>query len=192
MRKEALVPILRANPQEERLALQEEGMSLIEAFYEGELAKLKQEGFYLIYLCAPLRETEQRSFQWYRMEAFRAASQIVGARRQGRDVSLWIPHLHVYTVFNEMMFPEARRAAIAFNNRLLNDRLFDALLIAGAQISEGMRGEIRTARGMGIEVIGYENFMKNAEGLPSHEESIDYLDKLVTLFESNLNRSFTP
>lgn len=190
--KEALVPVITVGRHEEQPVVQCEGMSFIEVLYEGELARLKQKGLFLVYLCAPLRATQEKSAQQHILEAFRAASQIMGARWKGQDVTIWIPHLHGLTVFNELNFPHARGWAVAYNCRLMRQRLFDALLVVGTEITEGTKSEIRHAGNFGLEVINYDKFKAQAERLPSFNKSLDYLDGLVNLYRNNLHRFFIP
>ena len=193
MRKEALPPVFSANPLEERDSLRTDYMSPVEIFYEGALEKIKREGFYLIYLCAPLKKTWDKSTQFHVMEALTAASQIMGAKYQGKDVSIWIPHLHAFTVFNELIFTEARKAAIEFNRRLIQEnKFFDALVVYGDRISEGMRKEIETFSTLGSTIISFDDFRKNAKRLPSRGRAMYYFKKLVTLFDSNQHTFFIP
>lgn len=193
MRKEALVPVLRVNPLEERESLRSWGMSQVEIYYEGALSAIKHKGFYLIYLCAPLKAAPERSGWWHIQKALRAASQIMGAEWEGKDVSIWIPHLHALTVFNELIFPEARKAALEFNRRLIQDtKFFDALVVFGDRISEGIRGEIETARTSGLTIISYDEFRTQAENLPSFKESLDYFGDLQKLLNNNQHRFFIP
>lgn len=119
----------------------------------------------------------------------------MGSKYQDKDVSIWIPHLHVLPVFNELAFPQARRTAIDFNRRLIQDKFFDALIVYNVYsdaISEGMRGEIETFRTLGLPVISYNNFIKNAKRLPSPDRALEYFNSLVTLYESNKHRFFIP
>lgn len=193
MRKEALPPVLGANPQEELLSLRCEGVSIVEGLYQGYLSRLKQEGYHLLYLCAPLRATEETLSGWWNIQkALTAASQILDARWGGKNTSLWIPHLHGLSFFNELHFPAARDKAFKFNQYLLRNKVFDTLVIAGNLISEGVQSEIEIANSLGLEVVPIAQFMREAKKLPSMEKAFDYYEALLALFESNLHNFFVP
>ncbi|OGD83820.1 hypothetical protein A2165_03125 [Candidatus Curtissbacteria bacterium RBG_13_40_7] len=181
MGKEILVPIGNiVTPAQERLIVRSEGINPVEIFYEGELRRLKEEGYYLMYFCAPLRATDQKSVFRHSKEALRAAGRVLGAGFNGKDVVYFIPHLHVFPLCNELRNPELRNIAKGFNRLLLLGSYFNGLLKFGDQISQGMNDEIETAQDVGMQIVNYEDFIKLA-GLPSPEQALDnfvYLDRI--------------
>lgn len=166
---DSLFPFFRVDPHE-REVLREEGWSIAEAYYESAIQRIREDGrFSLVYLCAPLKPTQERPIQMHVAEAIWSASQILGAEYNSRKIIVWIPHLHGFSVFNEVIYPEVRERAIAFNSRVLP--LFHTLLKVGNRISEGMLGEIALAERSGLETVTFEDFKSRLKNLPSNEEA---------------------
>jgi len=193
MGKEVLVPFGNlTTPAQDRLIARAEGINPFEIFYERELERLREEGYYLMFFCAPLKASVQKSVQLHSLEALEAASQILGTSWNGKNVSLWIPHLHALPIFNEEMFPQLRDVALSFNLLLLRNRLFDGLLIFGDRISSGMKNEIIVARDIGMEILNFDYFLEFAEDKPTEKVAIHYFEHLRSISDSNLRRISFP
>lgn len=178
--QENLIPVLRVNELVERRIVREEGWSLAEAYYELLLQKERKNGRHLVYLCSPLKPTESRPVEMHISEAIWVASHILGAKYNRKRIAVWIPHLHVFTVYNEIVYPDVRERAINFNNRLL-PHFFHTLVVNGDRRSEGMLVEIALAERHGLEVIGFEDFKGRLQNLPTPEEVERYYWKMVAL-----------
>lgn len=166
---DSLVPFLQVGPHERRV-LKEEGWSMAEAYYESAIQRIREDGrSSLVYLCAPLKLTPNKPVPMHIAEAISSASQILGAEYNRKKITVWIPHLHGFSVFNEVIYPEVRERAIAFNSRVLP--LFHALIIVGNRVSEGMSWEIALAQRSGLETVTFEDFKGRLQNLPSAEEA---------------------
>lgn len=170
---ESLIPVFNISPFQEKKVLMEEGWSLAEAFYEAELERKKANGVVQAYLCAPLKGSQNRPVQLNIARAIGAASQILGSTFSDRPLSLWVPHLHGFAVFNEVVYPDARDRAIAFNHRILS-QFFDVMIVdRGAEdtLSQGMLEEIVLARANGTQVVSMNTFKETAQGLPDQVQT---------------------
>lgn len=139
-----------------------------EDYYESLLKEIKGNLGHLVYLCSPLKSTEQKSVQDHIEEAIWGASQILeGVRRDnGRKIAVWIPHVHLFSIYNEIVYPEVREKAIKFNNKII-EKYFHTLILIGDKISGGMSAEIELARKNKIEVVKIEVFKKHLKGVPN-------------------------
>lgn len=151
-----------------------------EGYYDQLLEKMEKNLSHMVYLCSPLKSTAEKLIQFHIAEAIQAASQILGAKYKGKKIAVWIPHIHLFSIYNEAIYPEVREKAIKFNNYLIQ-RYFHTLLIANNRISEGMSAEIELARNNGIEVVGMGDFKKNLRNLPDRKEAERIYRKMISL-----------
>src|ERR1035437_243197 len=163
-----LIPLFRTDSTIEWEDSREKICLEAECYYEQLLKKMKKDLGHLVYLCSPLKPTKQKSVQDHISDAILAASQILGAEYDGKKIVIFIPHLHLFSVYNEIVFPQAREKAIRFNNRLIREH-FHTLVVIGDRISGGMASEVKQARKNGKEVIKMKDFKKQLKNLPDFE-----------------------
>ncbi len=175
-----LIPLFRIDLITKWEAAKEKVWVDAERYYEQLLKKMKRNSDHMVYLCAPLKPTKQKSIQDHIAKAILVASQILGAKYDGRKIAVFVPHIHLFSVYNEVIYPQTRERAIKFNDRLIR-QFFHTLVIIGNRISEGMASEIDTARKKGIKVIKMKDFKKHLGNLPDSEKSKTSYQKIVSL-----------
>lgn len=160
-----------------------------EVHYEKSIKDLKENQNHLVYLCSPLRPTKQKLAQDHISDAISAASQILGAEYKGKKISIWIPHVHLFSIYNEIVYPESRGRAIKFNNYLL-EKYFQTLLVVGKTISGGMETEIELAKKSGVKVVELRKFRKELENLPDLKKAEASCRKMISLHNQIHGRQF--
>lgn len=175
-----LIPLFRIDPITKWQASGEKVWKDAEDYYEQLLKELRKNLSHMVYLCSPLKPTKQKIVQVHITKAIWAASQILGAEYNGRKIAVWVPHLHLFSIYNEIAYPDTREKAIKFNNRLLL-QYFHTLVVIGNRISGGMSAEIELARKNGVEVIRMGNFKRHLRNLPDSEKSKGSYQKMVSL-----------
>lgn len=175
-----LIPLFRIDLIDNREVFREKIWKAAEKHYEQLFKELKKDLNHMIYLCSPLRPTKQKLVQDHISEVIEATSQILGAEYFGKKISVYIPHLHMFSVYNEIVYPELRERAIKFNDRLIQE-YFHTLLIVGNRISGGMASEIKQAKKKGMEVIKMADFKKQLKNLPDLKKAKESYQKMVSL-----------
>lgn len=140
-----------------------------EDHYEQALKELKKDLGHLVYICAPLKPTKEKLVQDHIAEAIEAASQILGTEYNGKKIVIFIPHLHVFSIYNEMVYPQVRERAIKFNDRLIREH-FHTLVVIGDRISGGMASEMEQAKKHDMEVVKLKDFKKKLKNLPDSKK----------------------
>jgi len=151
-----------------------------EDHYEQALKEIKKDLSHLVYLCAPLKPTKEKLIQDHIAEAIDAASQILGAKYNGKRIVLFVPHIHVFGIYNEIIYPKVRERAIKFNDLLIREH-FHTLVVIGERISEGMASEIGQARKNGTEVVKMKDFKRRLKDLPNPEKTKTSYERMVKL-----------
>src|SRR3989338_1759017 len=173
-----LIPLFRTDSIAKWGALREKVWKDAESHYEQALQAMRKNLNHLVYLCSPLKPTKQKLVQNHIAEAIFAAGQILGAKYDGRKIAVWIPHVHLFSIYNEILYPEVREKAIKFNNRLIKE-YFHTLTVHGNTISTGMAAEIELAKKNGVKVIGIEDFKRQLKNLPDPKKSEASYRKMV-------------
>lgn len=163
-----LIPLFRIDRVINREESKKQVQRIAEAYYEQLLREARKNQNHMVYICSPLKPTKQKSVQDHIKEAIWNASQILGGVRRGngRRIAVWIPHVHLFSIYNEIVYPEVREKAIKFNNKIIEE-YFHTLVVVGDKISGGMSAEIELARKNKIEVIKIEVFKKHLKGVPN-------------------------
>ena len=174
-----LIPLFRTDPIAKWGKLRKKVWSDAEVYYE-QLLKRMENLSYMVYLCSPLKATAEKLIQVHITEAIYAASQILGAEYNGKKIAVWIPHVHLFSIYNEAIYPEAREKAIKFNNDLIQ-KYFQSLVVVGNKISGGMTGEIALAKKSGIEIVRERVFKRRLKNLPDSESIKRSYRKMVSL-----------
>lgn len=151
-----------------------------EEYYEKLLKRIEKNLNHMVYLCSPLKSTAEKLIQVHIAEAISAASQILGAEYNGKKINVWIPHLHLFSIYNEAIYPEAREKAIKFNNYIIQ-KYFHTLLVIGDRISGGMAAEMELAKKSGIEIIKMEEFKRYLGNLPDSKGVKNFYQTMVSL-----------
>jgi hypothetical protein len=175
-----LIPLFRTDSTTEWETSREKICLEAEIYYEETLRKMKKDLGHLVYLCSPLKPTKQKLVQDHISQALLAASQILGANYNGKKIVIFIPHLHLFSVYNEIIYPQAREKAIKFNNRLIREH-FHTLIIVGNKMSEGMAAEIKQAQKGGVEAVKMEDFKKKLKNLPGYKKSRAGYRRMISL-----------
>jgi len=175
-----LVPLFRIDTISRREISRGKVWKDAKKHYEQTLREMKNNLCNLVYLCAPLKPTRQKLVQDHIAEAMLTASQILGAKYNGKKIVLFVPHIHVFSIYNEIIYPQVRGRAIKFNDRLIRD-FFHTLVVVGERISEGMLSEINQARKNGTEVVKMKDFKKKLKNLPNTEKSKKDYRRMVNL-----------
>lgn len=177
-----LIPLFRIDKIAKWQKSREKVWMDAEDHYEQLLGKMAKNNRHLVYLCSPLKPTEQKSIQDHVSQAILAASQILGGvtKCTGKKIAVFVPHLHLFSVYNEIIYPQVRERAIRFNNHLIQE-YFHTLAVLGNTISGGMAAEIELARRKGIEVAKMGGFKKQLRNLPDLEESRISYWKMINL-----------
>ncbi len=173
-----LIPLFRTDPIIKWKASRKKVWKDAEIYYKQLFKEIKKSLSHAVYLCSPLRATREKSIQVHIAEAILAASQILGAKYNGKKIAVWIPHVHLFSIYNEGIYPEVREKAIKFNSHLLR-KYFHTLLVVGSKISGGMSIEIELAKKIGIEIIKMEDFKKQLRNLPNAEKIKKSYRKMV-------------
>jgi hypothetical protein len=175
-----LVPLFETDVLSRWEAAREKIWKVAEDHYEQTLKGMRRNQGHLVYLCAPLKPTKQKLIQDHISDALLAASQVLGAKYKGRNVVLFIPHLHVFSIYNEMVYPQVRERAIRFNDVLIR-KYFHTLVVIGKRVSKGMKSEIEQAKKNGTEVITMKDFKKQLKNLPDSARIKKSYQKIVNL-----------
>ncbi|OGH24497.1 MAG: hypothetical protein A3B47_01420 [Candidatus Levybacteria bacterium RIFCSPLOWO2_01_FULL_39_24] len=175
-----LVPLFQIDLLGKWEAAREKIWKDAEEHYEQTLKKMKKDLNHLVYLCAPLKPTKSKLIQNHISDAILAASQILGAEYNGKRIILFVPHIHVFSIYNEIIYPQVRERAIKFNDWLIQEH-FHTLVVIGERISEGMASEIEQARKNGTEVIKIKDFKKQLKHLPDSKKSKINYRKMINL-----------
>ncbi|MBI1919411.1 hypothetical protein HYS29_02455 [Candidatus Microgenomates bacterium] len=179
-----VIPLFSA-PQKllERVIAREEGWSLAatqaEDYYEKQLFELQQRGVCLIYLCAPLKPTPEKTGKEHILSALSAAAQITGAEYKERKTAVWIPHYHALFVYNEFRYPEVREMGLSFTINLLA-RFKPVVVVFGERISGGMQAEITKAQSLGLEVVPFTDFKHSLQNPPTQAQTGEIYNSLVS------------
>lgn len=184
-----LVPLFQIDLLNKWEAARERIYKDAEDYYEQTLEEMKKSLKHLVYLCAPLKPTKAKLIQDHIAEAIEAASQILGAEYRGKKIILFIPHLHVFSVYNEIVYPKVRERAIKFNDRLIRDH-FHTLVVIGEKISGGMASEIEQAKKNGTEVVGLKDFKKQLKNLPDSKKAKTSYRRMVKLHNQIHGKEF--
>jgi hypothetical protein len=175
-----LIPLFNISSIKKLEAAREKMFIDAESYYEKTLEKMAKDSTHLVYLCSPLKPTKQKLVQDHISEAITAASEILGAKYDGKKIAVFIPHLHLFSVYNEIIYPQTRERAIKFNDRIIR-KYFHTLAILGKKISKGMASEIEQAKKKGMEVTDVKNFKKQLENLPDSKKSKMNYRKMIDL-----------
>lgn len=175
-----LIPLFRTDPITKWGELRKKIWKDAESYYEQVLKQMEKSLNHMVYLCSPLKSTAEKLIQVHIAEAIWAGSQILGAEYKGKKIHVWIPHLHLFSIYNEALYPEAREKAIKFNNYLIQ-KYFHTLLVIGERISGGMAAEMRLAKKNKLEIITMKEFKKHLKNLPSSEEAQNSYQTMVNL-----------
>jgi len=175
-----LVPLFQIDLLGKWEAAREKIWRNAEDHYEQTLKEMKKSLNHLVYLCAPLKPTKQKLIQDHISDAILAASQILGAEYNGKRIVLFVPHIHVFSIYNEIIYPKVRERAIKFNDRLIQKH-FHTVVVIGERISWGMASEIEQARKNGTEVVKMKDFKKRLKNLPDTEKAKLGYRKMVSL-----------
>jgi hypothetical protein len=175
-----LIPLFRVDLIKKLEAAREEMFIEAERYYEKTLEKMAKDSTHLVYLCSPLKPTKQKLVQEHISEAITAASQILGAKYAGKKIAVFIPHLHLFSVYNEIVYPQTRERAIKFNDRIIR-KYFHTLAVLGKKISKGMASEIEQAKKKGMEVVEMKDFKKQLKNLPDSGKSNLNYKKMINL-----------
>jgi len=175
-----LAPLFRIDRIRNWKATKEQAWRDAEDYYEQILKEMKKTLVHLVYLCAPLKPTKEKLIQDHVAQAIKAASQILGTEYNGKRIILFIPHLHVFSIYNEIVYPMVRERAIKFNDRLIQ-KYFHTLIIIGERISGGMASEIEQARKNGTEIVKMKDFKKQLKNLPDAEKAKENYQRMVRL-----------
>lgn len=184
-----LIPLFRTDSVADWNEVRETVWVDVEQYYERLLGEMKENSTHLIYLCAPLKPTKQKQVQDHVRQALLIASEILGAEYKGRKIAVFIPHLHLFSVYNEILYPHTREKAIRFNNRLIRE-FFHTLVVVGNYISEGMAVEIEQAKGNGTEVIKIRDFKKQLNKMPNSQKSKTSYEGMVKLHNKIHGQNF--
>lgn len=175
-----LIPLFRIDAVTKWEASRKKVWKDAEGYYDQLLKGMKKSLSHMVYLCSPLKPTKQKLVQVHIAEAISAASQILGAEYNGRKIAVWIPHIHLFSIYNEVAYPDTREKAIKFNNRLIQ-KYFHTLVVIGNRISEGMSAEIELARKSGMEVAKMGDFKGNLRNLPDSKKAKGSYQKMVSI-----------
>lgn len=175
-----LIPLFRTDSIAKWESSREKVYKDAEKYFEGLLKDMRKKLFHLVYLCSPLKSTAQKLIQDHIAEAILATSQILGAKYNGKKIAVWIPHVHLFSIYNEIVYPDTRDKAIKFNNHLIK-KYFHTLLIVGDRISGGMSVEIDLAKKNGIEVIKMGDFRIRLKNLPKSERISKSYQKMINI-----------
>lgn len=104
----------------------------------------------------------------------------MGAEYKGKEINVWIPHFHLFSIYNEALYPESREKAIKFNNYLIQ-KYFHTLLVIGERISGGMAAEMKLAQKNNLEIITMKEFKKHLRNLPDSEEAQNSSQTMVNI-----------
>lgn len=173
-----LIPLFRIDLIDDWESSKEKTWNDAEKHYEQLLKELKKNLNHLVYLCSPLRPTKRESIQDNVVGALDAASQILGAKYNGKKIAVYVPHLHMFSIYNEIIYPERRERAFKFNDYLIGE-YFHTLMVIGNRISKGMASEIELARKKGIRIIKIKDFKKQLKNLPDLSKSKASFKKMV-------------
>jgi hypothetical protein len=175
-----LIPLFKVDLIKKLEAAREKMFIDAERYYEQLLEKMAKDSTHLVYLCSPLKPTKQKLVQEHIAEAIEAASQILGAKYDGKKIAVFIPHLHLFSVYNEIIYPQTRERAIKFNDRIIR-KYFHTLAILGKKISKGMASEIEQAKKKGMRVIQVGDLKKQLKNLPNSEKAETNYQKMINL-----------
>ncbi len=175
-----IISLFRTDPMTKWKTAKEKVWKDAEDYYEQLLKKTKENLSHMVYLCSPLKPTKQKLIQVHIAEAILAASKILGAEYKGKKIAVWVPHLHLFSIYNEIVYPDVREKAIKFNNHLIQ-QYFHSLVVIGDRISRGMSAEIKLARKNGVKVIKMRNFKRHLRNLPDSEKAKGIYQKMISL-----------
>lgn len=176
----SLIPLFRTDSIATWGKLRKKVWEDAEDYYEQLLKEMERNLSHMVYLCSPLKSTAEKLIQVHVAEAILAASQILGAEYRGKKINVWIPHLHLFSIYNEAIYPEAREKAIKFNNYIIQ-KYFHTFLVIGDRISGGMAAEITLAKKSGIEIIKMEEFKRHLRNLPDSKGVKNFYQTMVNL-----------
>lgn len=171
-RYKTVIPLVCRHPifqPEREVGMMQESNEYVDALYSGIINEFYEKGLFLVYLCAPLKPTYQKSGRDHILDALHHVSQITGSEYNGKKFAIWIPHYHGLTMSNEFINPAAREFAM-LSNKITIWQYRPTLLQVGERISEGMRTEIACAKLHKCNNIDFEKFKEYLQNLPSQEE----------------------
>lgn len=175
-----LIPLFRTDSIAKWGKLRKKVWKDAEDYYEQLLKEMEKSLNHMVYLCSPLKSTAEKLIQVHVAEAILSASQILGAEYNGKKINIWIPHLHLFSIYNEAIYPEAREKAIKFNNYIIQ-KYFHTLLVIGDRISGGMAAEMELAKKNRLEIIRMEEFKRHLRNLPGSEGVRNFYQTMVSL-----------
>lgn len=183
------MPLFRTDPIIKWKASRKKVWKNAETYYKQLFKETKKSLSHMVYLCSPLKATKEKLIKVHIAEAISAASQILGAKYNGKKIAVWIPHVHLFSIYNEGIYPESREKAIKFNKHLLR-KYFHTLLVVGSRISGGMASEIEQARKNGTEVVGLKDFKKQLNNLPDSKKAKTSYRRMVKLHNQIHGKEF--
>lgn len=144
-----------------------------------------QKDEYIIYICAPLKATAQKSGKEHILDALKAASQIAGSKYKDKRIVTWIPHLHAFSVFNEILDPSLREIGIDFVINIIK-KIKPILGIMDGRISYGMQQEINLAQKLKLPYMPISQLKRSIKQAPSENEANKIFQILVNFYPKNI------